>query len=404
MNDISNCVEGRNHCMKAFLNYPKLFCCFIWIVVFSIFLFPSVLIAHMLKGDPTAIDELLFHSGKKFWQTGSNSETEIVKLKDNDVIILKKQSNGIYPLKGYYESPEYKIDFLFTEILPSWNFDLPEKTGYAVQIAIKKEDSDWSKWYYLGGNEPKEKYPFDKIAEDDYAKVDVDYLITKEPVKYIKYKIWLFSNDGKNTPALVRFFLALRGSQKINPNYVQPKEEIKKDLPKKIKMRVPFRSQIVLREELRGQACCPTSVSMVLAHYKNKIETEKVCELCYDPIEEMYGIWPRASQTLSQFELVSYVRRYRNFDEVRETLAKKIPIIISIKTNRGDLPEVPSNAPGHIIVITGYKGKDIFYINNPGTHHHKKGHKVKYSPERLQKVWLDNGGVGILAYPEDKKM
>ena len=108
MNDISNCVEGRNYYMKPFRNCPKLFCCFIWIAVFSIFLFPSVLMAHMLKGDPTAIDELLFHNGKNFWQTGSNSETEIVKLKDNDVIVLKKQSNGIYPLKGYYESPEYK--------------------------------------------------------------------------------------------------------------------------------------------------------------------------------------------------------------------------------------------------------------------------------------------------------
>jgi len=390
--------------MKPFRNYPKLFYCFIWIAVFSIFLFPSVLMAHMLKGDPTAIDELLFHSEKKFWQTGSNSETEIGKLKDNDVIVLKKQSNGIYPLKGYYESPEYKLNFLFIDILPSWNVELPEATGYAVQIAIKKEDGDWSKWYYLGGNEPKDKYPFEKFTEDDLGKVDTDYIVTKEPVKYIKYKIWLFSDDGKNTPALVRFFLALRGAQKLNPDYVRIKEESAKKLPKKVKMRIPFRSQIVLPKELRGQACCPTSVSMVLAYYKNKIETEKVCDLCYDPIEKMYGVWPRAAQTLSQFGLVSYVRRYRNFDEVRETLAKKIPIVISIKVGKKDLPEVPGNAPGHIIVIAGYKDKDIFYINDPGTHHHKRGHQVKYSPERLQKVWLDNGGVGIPAYPEDKKM
>ena len=390
--------------MKTVFHRNRIYHFLILLNIFLIILISPVIMAHILKGDATAIDELLMYSNKESWQIGNRSDIEIITLKNLEVVTLKKSSDGMFPLKGYYESPEYKINFLFTEILPSWNFNLQEKTGYAVQIAIKKEGGDWSKWYYLGGNEPEQKYPFEKFTEDDLGKVDTDYIVTKEPVKYIKYKVWLFSNDGKNTPALVRFFIALRGSQKINPNYVQPKEEIKKDLPKKVKMRIPFRSQIVLHEELRGAACCPTSVSMVLAHYKNKIETEKVCELCYDPIEEMYGIWPRAAQTMSQFGLVSYVRRYKNFDEVRETLAKKIPIVISIKIGQKDLPEVPGNAPGHIIVVTGYKGKDVFYINDPGTHHHKRGHQVKYSPERLQKVWLDNGGVGIPAYPEDKKM
>jgi hypothetical protein len=367
-----------------------------------VFLHAAAVPAHNLKGDPTAIDLLVQHTDAAAWNSGLFSQTKISEAGTSAAIVLKMDGITTVPVRGYYESAPISVGFLFHEILPSWNIETPPKTGYAVELAVKNEKSAWSPWYYVIGDNTAFDSSFRKVRKDDHGAIDVDYWVGA-PVKYVKYRVWLFSLDGKSSPELKRFFLALRGSRKNNPRFKNTADKARAtSLPKKFNTPAPFKWQSQLaRRALWGQICCPTAATMVLGAFGHDVDTTTVVNMCYDPEEEIYGVWPRASQTISQFGLVSYVTRFRNLDEVRRQLAQGTPIMASIQAKKGELPEaIYSSTGGHLILITGYDGSDWFIVNDPASRNRAKCFQVKYSAGGIQKAWIDNGGVGIIAFPE----
>jgi hypothetical protein len=371
--------------------------------------------AHNLKGDPRAIDVLVQHSTAEAWKDGHFGSTELSgegtpaparaggRTGGSVAITLGKDYNGKTFTSGYYESQPISVGLRFHEVLPSWNIELPPGTGYAIQLSVKKEKgkSPWSIWYFIVADNAREEPILKKLKKDPLGTVDVDYW-TGSPVSLVKYRVWLFSHDGQSTPKVRRFFLALRGSRKNNRRYSPPETGASSSIPERFNTPAPFKWQSQLAQrKLWGQICCPTAAAMLLGALGHDVETTTVVNMCYDPDEDSYGVWPRASQTISQFGLVSYVRRFRDLDEVRRQLAQGTPVMASIKAKKGELPEaIYSSTGGHLILLTGYEGKDWFIVNDPASRNRAKCFQVKYSAGGIQKAWLDNGGVGIVAFPE----
>jgi uncharacterized protein YvpB len=359
--------------------------------------------AHSLKGDPTAIDRLIELEKESDFEKGIFTSTAFADVNGVSGVLISSQKLDDNVTTGCYESSSIDVGFNFREILPSWNFELPDNTGYAIQISTAKDDGKWSKWLYIGGQSYGDKLPFNKTRRGNEGRVDTDHWVGENAASQIKYRVWLFSHDGKHTPTLKRFFIHARGYSRDNSDFsetIKP-DEISNVIPDKVNVEVPWRSQLILSRPLRGRTCCPTSVAMVLEYRGYDFITTQVAQMVYDEDSRIFGNWPRAAQLLSEYGMRAYVRQYRNLDEARQTLSKAQPIITSIKFEEGELPEAPiRRTNGHLIVITGYEGDDWFIVNDPATLDPNKGRQMKYSAAGIQKAWIDNGGPAIIGENE----
>lgn len=360
---------------------------------------PQLGLSHDLKGNPDAIDALLAHESTADFERGFFSSAQMDSDTTGVLITLKRGADGAYSRRGYYESPEYETGFMFQEILPSWNIDLPPGTGYVIQMSVRGTTGSWSSWYYLNGFKALWDIPFKKNKDNMHGRIDVDHWVGYAPVLKVKYRVWLFTANTGRTPALRRFFMHVRGYPEHNPDYKVPASAGGNDeLAAAVKLDVPWRSQMILGREIRSQTCCPTSVAMILELNGHDEITTTVARMVYDSEARIFGVWPRASQVLSEFGLRAYVTRYRNLEEARQTLADGQPIIASIKAREGQLPEAPyRRSGGHLFVIVGYD-ESGFIINDPATSDPAKGRGVHYSNAGMQGAWIDNGGVAIIAH------
>src|SRR5690606_12415626 len=109
-----------------------------------------------------------------------------------------------------------ELGYLFQEVLPSWNIDLPPGTGYAIQMSVRGQIGAWSSWYYLGSYKAVWDIPFKKYKDNVHGRIDVDHWVGNAPVKLVKYRVWLFTVNTERTPALRRFFLHARGYPEHN--------------------------------------------------------------------------------------------------------------------------------------------------------------------------------------------
>lgn len=365
---------------------------------------PRLATAHSLKGHPDPIDTLVAHERATDFKTGFWSSTELDSDTTGVLITLKRGANGEFSRRGYFESQEMEPGFLFSEVLPSWNIDLPPGTGYVTQLRVRGTTGAWSDWYYVNGFKAVWDIPFKKNTFNAHGKIDEDHWVGNAPAKLVKYRVWLFTVNPGRTPALRRFFMHIRGYPEHNSNYRNPDAPAPGpiaaagELAPSVMLDVPWRSQSILGREIRGETCCPTSVAMILEKNGRDEITTDVARMVYDFDTKKFGVWPRASQVMSEFGLRAWVHRFRNLDDARRMLATGQPIIASIKAKEGELPEAPyRRTNGHIIVIIGYD-ESGFIVNDPATSDPKKGRGVYYSNDGMQKAWIDNGGVAIIGH------
>jgi hypothetical protein len=166
-------------------------------------------------------------------------------------------------------------------------------------------------------------------------------------------------------------------------------------LPSARDIPVPFRAQGSAAKPLRPEICSPTSVSMVLQYLGFDRPTEENALGIYDAEYDLFGNWSRAVAWAGQNGFDGWLTRFRNWDQVRATLASGQPIIASIRFKKGQCPSfVMSETAGHLIVIRGFTSGGDFIVNDPASK--DKGNGAVYKAADLSKAWLDHGGVGYI--------
>ena len=355
--------------------------------------------ANKLLGNPYAVDVLLIHEKNKDFADGEFRGTALAS-GDKVGVVLQQGSSHEYEPTGIYRSRIIQAEFPFNELVPSWNFDVPQDTGFAVDIRVGRGKKEWSEWFHLGRDGVALPGEFAPVLSSKWGEVDVDYLLLSKPCTKIQYKISFHTQNPAVSPCLR--LLAISYSNSLGKKRLwkrwqreHPKSSSKPSLP--ISLDVPFWSQLVVSRSLRGRICCPTSVNMVLGFYGIDRLTTDVAKLCYEPDSRIYGNWPKAAQVLSQFGLKSWIQRFRTFDDVAAELAKGRPIIASTRSTREEVRGTPYRwTAGHVIVIRGITADGDILVNDPANVTEEKGKTVR-SRERIQRIWLDKGGVGIMA-------
>jgi hypothetical protein len=226
--------------------------------------------------------------------------------------------------------------------------------------------------------------------------VHIDYLVLGRAADAYQARLTLYSFalDDATNPAVRRLAVCYSGVSKEPEKFerggaVPSVSDWCKDL------RVPFRAQGVEHKALKGEICSPTSVSMVMQHFGLDRATAENALAIYDAEYDLFGNWGRAVSFAGQNGFDAYLRRFRNWDQVKEMIAAGQPIIASARFKEGECPSfVMKETKGHLIVIRGMTAGGDFIVNDPASK--EKGNGVIYPAGDMKKAWLDKGGVGYV--------
>src|SRR6202044_1848419 len=104
----------------------------------------------------------------------------------------------------------------------------------------------------------------------------------------------------------------------------------------------------------------------------------------------LYGNWNRAVARAGALGLDAWVTRFRNWQQVRATLASGQPIIASIRFKEGEFPSnVQNSTEGHLIVIRGMTAEGDAICNDPANR--QRGNHVIYKADELGRAWFGRG-------------
>ena len=134
---------------------------------------------------------------------------------------------------------------------------------------------------------------------------------------------------------------------------------------------------------------------MVMQYFGVNRPTLENALAIYDGEYDLFGNWARAVQRAGEMRLDGWVRRFRNWEQVKEQIAEGQPVIASIAFRKEEFPSaVISRTNGHLIVIRGFTSDGDVIVNDPASR--EKGEGAVYKAEELGKAWFGHGGVGYV--------
>jgi hypothetical protein len=361
-----------------------------------------------LRGGPQDVHALLLDDSAAIFSQGATDQVTI-ETKPPGVAIprpVTATAPAAPPRTALYTSRVITTDFPFNDLVPSWNVEVPEQTGFMAEIRVGRKEADtWTTWYYFGvwGIAPA-PVPAGRAIGDADGVIDVDTFRSTKTFDRIQYRFTLLTAAAGQSPTIRRVAmaysntlddaaLAARFRKPIDPG---PPAGWVRRLP------VPWRSQTVEEERIRHSICSPTSVSMVMQFYGINVPTSQVARTVYDSTYRMYGNWIRAVQTAYSFGIVGHLERFGDFEGVKRHIAAGHPVIASIRIDKGDIRIAPTRSSnGHLVVITGFDDKGNVCINDPAGKTPESG-VVTYDQQDMKKIWLDHGGVGYVLLGKGK--
>ncbi len=302
-----------------------------------------------------------------------------------------------YPISGSCVMPLRAAPFKFTELLPSWNVNVPDRTGVIMEVRVRDAGSGaLSPWLYVGNwgqvPGPGERK---RITSFDGGEVQVDILVLNRPAIGFQIRATLFSYDPSATvsPSLRKLAAVVSrsagtaevesGAAATRPATVPP--DWQRDLP------VPFRAQGAEARSISHSICSPTSVSMVMQYFGVDRPTAENAEKIYDNDNGLFGNWNRAVQRPASLGMDSYLTRLNSMEEARNFIARGQPLVASIRFASGEFPSnLQNSTDGHLVVIRGFNAAGDAIVNDPASR--EKGNGVIYKSDELARAWFQNAG------------
>lgn len=317
---------------------------------------------------------------------------EAVDINDKREIILQEQK-----LQGSYFSPEFNTNG-FKDLVSSWNAHTPK--GAEIELFIQvKVGEEWSRWFSYGKWATHDIRGSVKDQSDELARMDIDTLVIlngKEATAF-KYKVTLSRSDlSIKSPMVKAIFATLR--------LTEGKELLLDESIKwLVDLDVPERSQMVV-PKIGNIICSPTSMSMVMEYYGDKIDTEEVADNVLDNGADIYGNWSYNVAYAGSRGFTAYVARFFSANEIKDKIAQGIPLVASIRTKtvdelKGTQMAYPS---GHLIVVRGFTigddGEEYVIVNDPADPENIAVRR-EYKLSEFEKAW---GKIVYVLTPDPK--
>lgn len=311
------------------------------------------------------------------------------------------------PRSAWYVSPEITPakGQRFNEALVSWNIDVNagDSTSVAL-IEVQVGDSTkgfWSPWLALGtvGQGPIPDGEFVQAFSDASVgvagKVEVDVFTSKHTFDRVRYRVRAFGSSAVSVRSIA---VTLSSTAQPAGNRPLALASTGSEIPR---LGLPFFSQKTSDEKLSGRLCSPTSVAMVLNHFGAPCTVQAVSDRVYDKRFDLFGNWPNNVQAAWRMGVPGMLVRFDDFAQARAVLSAGVPIIASIRVEKGELPAAPyPSTDGHLIVIEGMTASGDLLVLDPAVGDAKEGRRV-YPSKDMAKVWLQgsDGTAYLLSGP-----
>ena len=294
-------------------------------------------------------------------------------------------------------SPEFRARIDFTEMIVSWNAELPEQ-GYLIVEARAFHEEAATKYYTMGvWSRHSVTHPQTSVPDqtDRDGTVATDTLLLHAPATRFQLRVTLEGN-GKTDP-LLKF---------VGVSVCDPSVRVSSLSPHLAAwgktLAVSERSQMAYPN---GKVLCsPTTVSMLLSYWAARLEqpgldkqVPEVAEGVYDLAWKGTGNWCfNVAYAGSLPKIRAYVTRLADVSEIESWISAGIPIGLSVDYDR--LRAKGPGPNGHLVVCVGFTSTGDIILNDPGTSDHVR--KV-FPRNRLVEAWSCSHNTAYLIYPEN---
>jgi hypothetical protein len=292
----------------------------------------------------------------------------------------------------------------FDEAIVSWNVENPEAAGLSVLVRAIQEGKE-TKEFDLGewsADASLRKRVSVNGQEDASGTVLTDTLHLIAPAQAVHLRVVMSKLKEGPTPSL-KFLTVCFSNIKAAPIDLS-------GLPASkawgTDIQVPTRAQGNYPNG--GVLCSPTSVSMLLWHYSQKLsrpdlnrDVPEVEAGVWDFVYKGAGNWPFNVAFAGSFPgMRGYVARFATISDLEKWIEAGLPVACSVSFDLLRGKELSKGESGHLIVLTGFTPTGDPIVNDPAF---KEGvHKI-YPREDFEKAWLYSHRTVYLIYPEDSK-
>ena len=269
--------------------------------------------------------------------------------------------------------------------------------GYLKVEARAISATHTSRWYVMGlwSGDPR-LHPRESVRRqnDEDGKVDTDTLILKRAADRFQLRLTMGA-AGKQKPKLKFASVSLLDTS-THPEPFAPNRAAWGKI-----IEVPERSQMAY--ENGGVLCSPTTVSMLLAYWSQKLkrpeldhDVPEVVRGVYDPKWGGTGNWVfNTAYAGSLAGMRAYTARLSDVSELEAFVARGIPVGLSLCYNR--LRGKSREPSGHLVVCVGFTENGDAVINDPGT---SKNVRKVFARANLIDAWAYSKNAVYLIYPE----
>ena len=297
-------------------------------------------------------------------------------------------------------SPEIPPPNEWRSLVASWNVELPPDGHLKIEARGIYPDHT-TKFYTLGlWSEDATRHPRESVVKQKDADGDVhtDTLVLNQPGPKLQLRLTL----GGTAPRLKLIALSFL-DPKSAPLMLEPNRTAwgKSVL-------VPERSQVTYEAEGGKGWCSPTSLSMVLASWADRLKRPEldiaipvVARSVFDRNWPGTGNWPFNTAFAGAFPgMRAYVSRLDSIVELEDWIVAGIPVIISAPYQLlGD--QESGSGHGHVVICTGFTETGDVIVHDPWARL-ETGQKVRriYQRNNVIKAWATSENTVYLIYPE----
>ncbi len=296
--------------------------------------------------------------------------------------------------------------FDFDEMIYSWQITVPDEEGSRIHLRVFFDDGTESPWLYGGywGEVPLTGERSNPKFEHGY--VAMDQLLLDKKANRLQFKV--VSEGGRKTTVLPDLYVITTDNtptQELAERF-QPVRAMIHHPPRILDL--PLRCQTTVSGEPLSGRCQSASMATALEYYGTSVPTEDISELIYDVEYDYPGIWPRTLGAATQLGYEAYIDRFRDWDRVKDTIAKNNVILCSIKMPEGGdykSPPYPS-ITGHIVTLNGVTEDGRVIVTDSALCKRGDASRCQWLIEDFEKVWMKTkGGVGmVVSAPEGAEM
>lgn len=159
-------------------------------------------------------------------------------------------------------------------------------------------------------------------------------------------------------------------------------------------LELPALSQTSLHESVRGGACSPTCVAMVVRSRLAHASHEAIAATSVHWPSRMLGVWPQNLWAAARHGVLGGIELLHDWEPICAALEAGSPVVASIRFEAGELAGAPLNrTSGHLVVLRGISGSRVL-VHDPAAP--AGSIDRNYDAEEFAGAWLRHRGAAYV--------